>query len=96
MRYDIAASTNTRVEPTQIFHEKRVSHLKIQIFDPVTVFFSVRREDFSTVDAAGNPTKGFQFGQGIYDLWYVSGELWATCNQSTSIEVQAWPLGGVS
>ena len=95
MRYDVAASTNSRVRPTRIFHSQRMSHVKIQVFDPVTVFVSKREMDLQAVDAAGNSLKGFKLQQGLTELFFVSGELWVTCNQAIQIEADDWPVSWV-
>lgn len=93
MRYPIAASTNARVKPTEIFHSKRVHHGKLQIFDQASVFVAVREQDLESPDALGNSTKGFQYsGPGIFEFFFISGQLLATSNQDTSVEFQAWPL----
>lgn len=91
-RFDVAASQNARVRPVRVFHDKRISHVKIQVFEAVTVFVSIREMDLTKTDVVGNSEKGFQITQGITDFWYVSGELWVSCNQQTTIEAEAWPL----
>lgn len=95
MRIPIPASTAARLNPTRLFHSKKVCHVRLQIFDAgVTVFVSRREADLQTADALGNPLRGFQYGQGIFDLFYQSGEVWATCNQQIEVEVDAWALSG--
>lgn len=92
MRYQIPASANARSQPVRILHDAHVSHVKIQVNDPVTLFVSKRRMDLEATDAVGNPAKGFKLAQGITEFFFVSGELWVTCNQQVEIEADAWPL----
>lgn len=78
---------------TRILHTTRKVNLKLQIFDPVTVYVSQQQNDLqSGIDAAGNPQRGLQLGQGIYDFLGINGELFAICNQQIDVEVMWWPV----
>lgn len=91
MRVPVQASTQARAIATRIYHGRRKANLKIQINDPVTVYVAQNQNDLqSGMDAAGNPPRGFQLGQGVYDFLGINGELWAICNQPTDVEVQWW------
>ena len=93
MRVPVLASTNPRALATRIFHSTRKANVKVQIFDPVTLYVSPLQNDLqSGLDAVGNPPRGLQLQAGIYDFLGYSGELWAICNQQIEIEVQWWLL----
>jgi hypothetical protein len=40
----------------------------------------------------GNPKRGLQLTQGLYDFLAFSGEMFVSCNQQTEVEVAYWPL----
>ncbi len=91
MRITIRASTQAQALATRIFHDKRKANLKVQIFDPVTVYGSLNQNDLqSGVDVAGNPQRGLQLGQGVYDFLGFNGELGIICNQQIEVEVLWW------
>jgi hypothetical protein len=59
----------------------------------VTVYLSFQQNDLTSgLDAAGNPQRGLQLGQGIYDFLAFSGQMFLLCNQQTEVEVQWWFL----
>lgn len=91
MRIPIQASTAARALATRIYHDKRKANLKIQIFDPITLYVAQQQNDLlSGTDAVGNPQRGIQLQQGLYDFLGVNGELWVLCNAATEIEVLWW------
>jgi hypothetical protein len=91
VRTPIVASTQARALATRIYHDKRKANLKLQIFDPVTVYVSQNQNDLvSGLNVAGNPIRGLQLQQGIYDFLGINGELWVICNQSIDVEVLWW------
>ncbi len=91
MRQPVKASTQANANATRVFHDKRKANLKLQIFDPVTVYVAQNQNDLqSGLDVAGNPARGLQFGQGVYDFLGVNGELWVICNQQIEVEVLWW------
>lgn len=91
MRQPIRASTQATALATRIYHDQRKANLKLQIFDPVTLYVSTKQGDLiSGTDPVGNPQRGLQLGQGIYDFLGFNGELWVLCNQQTDIEVIWW------
>lgn len=93
MRVDVQASTAARAIATRIFHSLRKANLKLQVFDPVTLYVAQNQNDLqSAMDAMGNPSRGLQLAQGIYDFLGINGELWVICNQEIQIEVQWWYL----
>ena len=76
---------------TRILHTTRKVNLKLQIFDPVTVYGAQQQNDLlSGLDVAGNPSRGLQFQQGIVDFLGINGEYFITCNQLIEVEVQWW------
>ena len=93
MRVPVQAATQARALATRILHTSRKVNLKLQIFDPVTVYVAQNQNDLqSGLDPAGNPARGLQLGQGLYDFLAVNGELWVICNQQIDVEVQWWPV----
>jgi len=93
MRVPVASSTQAKALATRIFHDKRKANLKLQIFDPVTLFVAQNQNDLqSGMDAVGNPARGLKLAQGLYDFLGISGEVWVICNQQIDIEVQWWFL----
>jgi hypothetical protein len=94
MRVTIPASTAARALSTEILPPtKRKVNMKVQIFDPVTVYGAQQQNDLlSGVDAVGNPSRGLQFQQGIVDFLGITGPYFMTCNQQIEVEVQWWPL----
>lgn len=91
MRIQVQASTQARALSTRVFHSARKANLKIQILDPVVVYVAQNQNDLqSGLDTAGNPTRGLQLVQGIYDFLGINGELWITCNVLTDVEVLWW------
>jgi hypothetical protein len=67
-------------------------NLKLQIFDPVTVYVSQNQADLLALDPVGNPKRGLQLSQGIYDFLGFNGEMWVTCNQQIEVEIAWWTL----
>jgi hypothetical protein len=93
MRETVRASTQATAIATRVFHSKRKVNLKLQIFDPVTVYAAQNQNDLqSGMDPVGNPSRGFQLTQGIYDFLGFNGELWLICNQQIEVEFQWWFL----
>jgi len=93
MRVTVRASNQATGLATRILHNMGKVNLKLQIFDPVTVYVAQNQNDLqSGLDVAGNPPRGLQLGQGIYDFLGASGELWLICNQQIEVEVLWWPL----
>jgi len=91
MRIPIRASTQAQAIATPIYEDRRKANLKLQIFDPVTVFVAQRKGDLiSGLDAAGNPQRGLQLQQGIFDFLGINGTLYVLCNQQIDVEVQWW------
>jgi len=91
MRIDIRASTQAQAVATKIYSNKRKANLKVQVFDPVTVYVAQNQNDLqSGTDAAGNPQRGLQLQQGIFDFLGINGELYAICNQAIQVEVLWW------
>ncbi len=91
MRVAIAPSTQARALSTRIYHDKRKANLKIQIFDPVTLYVAQNQNDLqSGLDPIGNPQRGLQLQQGIFDFLGLNGELWVLCNAATEVEVTWW------
>ena len=91
MRIPILPSSQARALSTRIYHDNRKANIKIQIFDPVTVYVALKQNDLqSGLDPVGNPSRGLQLGQGLYDFLGFNGELWVLCNAQTDIEVQWW------
>ncbi len=91
MRIPIPPSTQARAVATRILHTTRKVNLKLQIFDPVTVYGAQQQNDLlSGIDVAGNPQRGLQFQQGIVDFFGINGEYFVTCNQPIEVEVQWW------
>jgi hypothetical protein len=93
MRVSVRASTQATAIATRIFHSTAKANLKLQVFDPVTLFVAQNQNDLqSGMDAVGNPSRGLQLQQGIYDFLGINGELWVICNQQIEVEVQWWLL----
>jgi hypothetical protein len=91
MRVQVRASTQAQALATRVFHSTRKANLKLQIFDPVTVYAAQIQNDLqSGMDPAGNPQRGLQLQQGIYDFLGINGELWLICNQQVDVEVFWW------
>ncbi len=91
MRYQILPSTQARALSTRIYHDKRKANLKVQVFDPVTLYVAQEQNALlSGLDAIGNPQRGLQLQQGIFDFLGINGELWVLCNAATDIEVIWW------
>ncbi len=91
MRIQVRPSTQATAVATRIYHDKRKANLKLQIFDPVTLYVAQNQNDLqSGIDAVGNPQRGLQLQQGIYDFLGINGELFVICNALTDIEVQWW------
>lgn len=93
MRVQIRASTQATAIATRLAHLTRKVNLKLQIFDPITLYVAQNQNDLqSGMDPIGNPQRGLQLGQGIYDFLGINGELWAICNAQTEVEVIWWPV----
>jgi hypothetical protein len=93
VRVTIRASTQATALATLLFAAKRKANMKLQVFDPVTLYLSQQQNDLqSGMDAAGNPQRGLQFGQGVYDFLGFNGELWGICNQQIDVEILWWPV----
>lgn len=93
MRIPVPASTQARALAVPFYQSKRKANLKLQIFDPVTLYVAQNQNDLqSGMDVAGNPIRGLQLQQGIYDFLGINGEWYMVCNQSIEVEVQWWPV----
>ena len=97
MRIPIPASTQARQRPTRISHLQRKRNAKLQLFDPVTLFIANKEQDLLSLDAVGNPQRGFKVTGPMaapMDFLAIDGlkEIWVTCNQQTEIEYEEWPI----
>jgi hypothetical protein len=91
VRIPIQASTQARALATRLFHNKRKVNLKLQVLDPVVLYVAPNQNDLqSGLGADGNPIRGLQLVQGVYDFLGFNGELWAICSLQTEVEVQWW------
>ncbi len=91
MRVPIIPSTQNKAVSTPLFESKRKANVKIQIFDPITLYVALQQNDLTSgLDAVGNPQRGLQLGQGIWDFLGFNGQLFGLCNAATEIEVQWW------
>lgn len=97
MRIPIPASTQARQRPTRISHIQKKRNAKLQLFDPVTLFIARQEQDLLSLDAVGNPSRGFKVTGPMAAPMDFLGldafhEIWVTCNQQTEIEYDEWPL----
>lgn len=91
-RIPIQASTANQGNVQRLFHSSQKANLKLQIFDPVTVYLSQNQADLVSLDPVGNPKRGLQLTAGVYDFLGFNGELWVSCNQQIEVELAWWLL----
>jgi hypothetical protein len=93
-RVDIPASTQARSQPTRIFHSKGRYNVKVFVLDPVTVLVSGNQQELIPTDGVGNPQRGapLALGPSVVDFLAFSGELWASCQVQTQVEIMFWPV----
>jgi hypothetical protein len=76
------------------------TNVKLQMFNAgITLYWTTKENDLQSVDAAGNPTRGFQLtvggapgGNGMYDFLAFRGKMYVACNQAIEIEIAAWDI----
>lgn len=93
MRVPIIPTTQNKATATRLYPGGRKANVKLQVLDAVTLYVAVSENEnelISGLDPVGNPERGLQLGQGVYDFLGITKPIFGLCNQQTSVEVQWW------